>query len=69
MPAGNTYVSSTTTQGTCTGGAILICDIGPMAAGDQVTITLITTPSTTGTQSNTAAMYSAPPSGCGVHAP
>jgi len=53
MPAGNTYVSSTTTQGTCTGGAILNCDIGPMAAGASVTITLVTTPSQTGTQTNT----------------
>ena len=53
MPAGNTYVSSTTTQGTCTGGAILNCDIGSMAAGASVTITLITTPSTVGVQTNT----------------
>jgi uncharacterized repeat protein (TIGR01451 family) len=53
MPPGNTYVSSTTTQGTCTGGAILTCDIGPMAAGASVTITLITTPSMVGTQTNT----------------
>jgi uncharacterized repeat protein (TIGR01451 family) len=54
MPAGNTYVSSTTTQGTCTGGAILNCDIGTMAAGATVTITLVTTPSAAGTQTNTA---------------
>ena len=54
MPAGNTYVSSTTTQGTCTGGAILTCNIGTMAAGAKVTITLITTPSQTGAQTNTA---------------
>jgi uncharacterized repeat protein (TIGR01451 family) len=54
MPAGNTYVSSTTTQGSCTGGAFLNCDLGTMAAGAQVTITLVTTPSTTGTQTNTA---------------
>jgi uncharacterized repeat protein (TIGR01451 family) len=54
MPAGNTYVSSTTTQGTCTGGAILNCDIGTMAAGASVTITLVTTPSATGPQTNTA---------------
>ncbi|HKD93669.1 MAG TPA: DUF11 domain-containing protein [Gaiellaceae bacterium] len=53
MPAGNTYVSSTTTQGTCTGGAILNCDIGTMAAGASVTITLVTTPSTVGIQTNT----------------
>jgi uncharacterized repeat protein (TIGR01451 family) len=54
MPAGNTYVSSTTTQGTCTGGAILNCDIGTMAAGATVTITLVTTPSQAGTQTNTS---------------
>jgi uncharacterized repeat protein (TIGR01451 family) len=54
MPAGNTYVSSSTTQGTCTGGAILTCDIGTMAAGATVTITLVTTPSTPGIQTNTA---------------
>jgi uncharacterized repeat protein (TIGR01451 family) len=54
MPAGNTYVSSSTTQGTCTGGAILNCDLGTMAAGASVTITLVTTPSTTGIQTNTA---------------
>jgi uncharacterized repeat protein (TIGR01451 family) len=52
MPGGNTFVSATTTQGTCTGGAILNCNLGTMAAGATVTITLITTPSTTGTQTN-----------------
>ena len=54
MPAGNTYVSSTTTKGTCTGGAVLNCDIGPMAVGETVTITLVTTPSQVGVQTNTA---------------
>jgi uncharacterized repeat protein (TIGR01451 family) len=53
MPAGNTFVSATSTQGTCTGGAVLTCNIGNMAAGATVTITLITTPSTTGAQTNT----------------
>jgi uncharacterized repeat protein (TIGR01451 family) len=56
MPAGNAFVSATTTQGTCTGGAILNCTIGTMAAGQSVTITLITTPSAAGTQTNTAAV-------------
>jgi uncharacterized repeat protein (TIGR01451 family) len=54
MPAGNTYVSSSTTQGTCTGGATLNCDLGTMAAGATVTITLVTKPSEPGTQTNTA---------------
>src|SRR5207248_300038 len=53
MPGGNTFVSATTTQGSCTGGAILNCSLGTMAAGATVTITLVTTPTTTGTQTNT----------------
>ncbi len=53
MPAGNTFVSATSTKGSCTGGAILNCTIGPMAAGESVTITLVTTPSAAGTQTNT----------------
>ena len=36
MPAGNTFVSATTTKGTCTGGAILTCDIGPKPAVEDV---------------------------------
>jgi uncharacterized repeat protein (TIGR01451 family) len=54
MPAGNTFVSASSTQGTCTGGAILNCDIGTMVAGATVTITLVTTPSQEGTQTNTS---------------
>jgi uncharacterized repeat protein (TIGR01451 family) len=53
MPTGNTYVSSSSTQGSCTGGPTLNCDIGTMAAGATVTITLITTPSAEGPQTNT----------------
>jgi uncharacterized repeat protein (TIGR01451 family) len=53
MPAGNTFVSATSTQGTCTGGAVLTCNIGTMAAGASVTITLVTKPSAAGNQVNT----------------
>jgi uncharacterized repeat protein (TIGR01451 family) len=53
MPAGNTFVSATPGQGSCTGGAVLNCNLGTMAAGAKVTITLVTTPSTTGAQINT----------------
>jgi uncharacterized repeat protein (TIGR01451 family) len=53
MPGGNTFVSATTTKGSCTGGAILNCTIGNMAAGESVTITLVTKPSTVGNQTNT----------------
>ena len=56
MPTGNTFVSVTTTKGTCTGGAILTCNLGTMAAGESVTITLVTTPTQAGVQTNTAAV-------------
>jgi len=61
MPAGNTFVSATSSQGTCTGGAILNCNIGTMAAGASVTITLVTTPSTVGAQTNTVTVAGSRP--------
>jgi uncharacterized repeat protein (TIGR01451 family) len=54
MPAGNTYVSSTTTKGSCLGGVILTCNLGTLQPGDSVTIILVTAPSITGIQENTA---------------
>jgi uncharacterized repeat protein (TIGR01451 family) len=56
MPTGNTFVSATISKGSCTGGAVLNCTIGDMAVGESVTITLITTPTAAGTQTNTAAV-------------
>jgi uncharacterized repeat protein (TIGR01451 family) len=53
IPAGTTYVSAASTQGSCTGGAILHCTIGTMTADQKVTITLVTTPSAPGTITNT----------------
>jgi uncharacterized repeat protein (TIGR01451 family) len=53
MPTGNTYVSSSTTQGSCTGGAILSCSLGTIPAKGTVTITLVTTPTAVGTVTNT----------------
>ena len=61
MPAGNTFVSATSTKGSCTGGAILNCTIGSMAAGESVTITLVTTPSTVGAQTNTVTVAGSRP--------
>jgi uncharacterized repeat protein (TIGR01451 family) len=61
MPAFNTYVSSKTTQGTCTGGAILSCSLGTLQVGDSVTITLVTTPTGTGPVTNTGTVAGALP--------
>jgi hypothetical protein len=54
VPAGTTFVSVSTSQGTCTVGAVVNCQLGSMAVGTSVTITLVTTAGTTGTLTNTA---------------
>jgi hypothetical protein len=54
IPGGTTYVSSATSQGTCTGGAMLNCALGNLAVGSSVTISLVTTANQTGTIPNTA---------------
>ena len=57
IPAGNTYVSSSTTVGSCSVAAdTLSCSLGTMQVGDTVTITLVTNPTITGPQVNTAAV-------------
>jgi uncharacterized repeat protein (TIGR01451 family) len=53
MPGGNTFVSASPSQGSCTGGAILHCSLGTIAAGGTVRITLVTTPGTVGKVTNT----------------
>jgi uncharacterized repeat protein (TIGR01451 family) len=54
LPVGMAFVSVTTSQGTCTGGAVVSCDLGNVAKGGSVTITLVTTATATGTIPNTA---------------
>jgi uncharacterized repeat protein (TIGR01451 family) len=55
VPAGTTFVSVATSTGTCTGtGGVVNCQLGSMAVGSSVTITLVTTASATGTLTNTA---------------
>jgi uncharacterized repeat protein (TIGR01451 family) len=54
IPGGTTFVSAATTQGTCTGGAMLNCQIGNVNVGQTITVTLVTTANQTGTIPNTA---------------
>jgi uncharacterized repeat protein (TIGR01451 family) len=53
VPPGMTFVSVTSSQGTCTGGALVSCQLGNLNVGASVTITLVTTAATTGTITNT----------------
>jgi uncharacterized repeat protein (TIGR01451 family) len=54
LPAGVTYVSATPSQGTCTGTSTVTCNLGTINNGANATISLIVTPTVTGTISNTA---------------
>jgi uncharacterized repeat protein (TIGR01451 family) len=54
IPAGTTFVSVTTSLGTCTGGALVSCSLGNMGVGQTATITIVTTANVTGTIPNTA---------------
>jgi uncharacterized repeat protein (TIGR01451 family) len=41
IPSGVTLVSATPSQGTCSGQNIIVCELGTLAAGQTVTITII----------------------------
>jgi uncharacterized repeat protein (TIGR01451 family) len=54
LPATVTFVSAASTQGTCSGAAVVTCGIGTLAPGASATITIVVTPTVTGTIVNTA---------------
>ena len=54
VPAGMTFVSVTTSRGTCSGGELVSCQLGDLAVGSSATITLVTTATATGSITNTA---------------
>jgi uncharacterized repeat protein (TIGR01451 family) len=53
LPAGTSFVSVATTQGTCTGGVLISCNLGTVPTGSTVTITLVVRATQTGTLTNT----------------
>jgi len=59
IPAGTTFVSSTTSQGSCSGAATVTCTFGAIASGSTITVTIaVTTPTSAGTLTNTATVSS-----------
>ncbi len=52
LPSEVTFVSATSTQGTCSGTRAVSCQIGTMAAGATVTITIVVRPTATGRITN-----------------
>jgi uncharacterized repeat protein (TIGR01451 family) len=61
LPFGVTYVSATSSQGTCSGTTVLQCSIGTMTNGQKVTITVVVNTTQTGTIVNTATVVGALP--------
>ena len=60
LPAGVTYVSAATTQGTCSmASGTVSCNVGAMNNNATVTVTIVVTPTAAGTLSNTALVSSA----------
>jgi uncharacterized repeat protein (TIGR01451 family) len=58
LPGTVTFVSSSASQGTCSGTATVTCLLGTMASGDVVTIQIVVTPTQVGQISNVAAVAS-----------
>ncbi len=54
LPAGVTFVSSATTQGSCSGTTTIICNIGTLFNSASAIITIVVTPTASGQITNTA---------------
>ena len=54
LPATATFVSSTSSQGNCTGTATVTCNLGSLSNGAAATVTIVVTPTQAGGLSNTA---------------
>ena len=56
LPSGVAYVSSTHSQGTCSGTSTVTCNLGTINNGAHATVTITVTPTATGSVSNTASV-------------
>jgi uncharacterized repeat protein (TIGR01451 family) len=54
LPAATTFVSVTSSQGTCTGGRVVRCSLGTMLSGGRATVTIVLRPTEPGALLNTA---------------
>lgn len=59
LPTGVTFVSSSASQGSCTGTITVTCSLGSLANGASATVSIVLTPTAAGTLSNTASVSSA----------
>jgi uncharacterized repeat protein (TIGR01451 family) len=61
LPVGTSFVSVSTTQGSCTGGAVITCNLGTIPKGGTVTITLVVTARQSGVITNTVTVVGKEP--------
>jgi uncharacterized repeat protein (TIGR01451 family) len=61
LAAGLTLVSSTPSQGTCAGVGPIICNLGSMNSGSNATVTVVASPSASGSYPNTATVTATQP--------
>jgi uncharacterized repeat protein (TIGR01451 family) len=59
LPVGVSLLDVSTTQGTCSGDWVVLCDLGPLPAGSQAFITIAVQANALGTRVNTATGTSA----------
>src|SRR5438128_7860121 len=62
-PAGAAPVSASASQGTCSGVAPVVCNLGALGLGSRATVTIVVVPTATGKITNTASLRS--DMGCG----
>src|SRR6185503_13903203 len=56
LPASVSLVSANATQGSCSGTTTVTCNLGTVAQASPVTVTIVVTPTSDGTISNTASV-------------
>jgi uncharacterized repeat protein (TIGR01451 family) len=56
LPASESFVSTTPSQGTCTGTSSISCNLGSLANGASATVSIVVTPTQAGAISNTASV-------------
>jgi len=54
LPAATTFVSVTSSQGTCTGGSVVGCSLGSIPSGGRAAVTIVVRPTEPGALINTA---------------
>lgn len=59
LPAGVTFVSSSASQGSCSGTTTVTCDLGSLAPGEPATVTVVVRPGRTGTLATAASVSAA----------